>query len=181
MARAAMNFNRGFKAPSFELKSTDNTLLRLEDLKGDNGTVVVFICNHCPYVVSAIKDLVHEANTLQSEGIELIAICSNDAENYPDDSFDNMQKFAVTHKFSFPYLHDEDQTVAKAYEAECTPDFFGFNKDMELQYRGRLNNKRDNAEFVKRELFDAMKRIKETGLGPDDQRPSIGCSIKWSS
>lgn len=175
-----MDFARGTKAPSFSLKSTDETMLKLSDLAGKHGTVVVFICNHCPYVVSALDDMKSEAQALQKEGIEVIAICSNDPIKYPDDGFDKMQQFAVQNAFNFPYLHDEDQSVAQAYDAECTPDFFGFNSAMELEYRGRLNNRRDGGTDLSRELYDAMMQIKETGKGPDQQLPSIGCSIKWA-
>ena len=127
-----MDFARGTKAPSFSLRSTDDTSLDLNDLAGKHGTVVVFICNHCPYVVRALEDMKFEAQALQREGIEVIAICSNDTIKYPDDSYDNMQKFAVQNALNFPYLHDEDQSVARAYDAQCTPDFFGFNSAMEL-------------------------------------------------
>jgi peroxiredoxin len=164
-----MDFARGTKAPSFSLKSTDDTSLNLNDLAGKHATVVVFICNHCPYVVRALEDMKFEAQTLQKEGIK-----------YPDDSFDNMQKFAGQNAFNFPYLHDEDQSVARAYDAQCTPDFFGFNSAMELEYRGRLNNRRDGVTGLSRELYDAMMQIKKTGKGPDQQLPSIGCSIKWA-
>jgi peroxiredoxin len=175
-----MDFERGIKAPSFSLRSTDDTRLNLSDLAGKHGTVVVFICNHCPYVVSALDDLNFEAQALQKEDIELIAICSNDPIKYPDDSFNKMQQFALQNAFNFPYLHDEDQSVARAYDAQCTPDFFGLNSALELEYRGRLNNRRDGAPELFRELYDAMMQIKETGKGPDQQFPSIGCSIKWA-
>lgn len=175
-----MDFVRGTIAPSFSLRSTDDTRLNLSDLAGKHGTVVVFICNHCPYVVSALDDLNFEAQALQKEGIEVIAICSNDPIKYPDDSFDNMQRFAAQNAFNFPYLHDENQAVARAYDAQCTPDFFGFNRALELEYRGRLNNRRDSVTGLSRELYDAMMQIKKTGKGPDQQRPSIGCSIKWA-
>lgn len=175
-----MKFARGIKAPSFSLRSTDDIRLNLSDLAGKNGTVIVFICNHCPYVVSALDDFNFETQALQKEGIEVIAICSNDPIKYPDDSFDNMQKFAAQNAFNFPYLHDEDQSVARAYDAQCTPDFFGFNSAMELEYRGRLNNRRDGTAGLSRELYDAMMQIKETGKGPVQQLPSIGCSIKWA-
>ena len=175
-----MDFARGIKAPSFSLRSTDDTRLNSSDLAGKYGTVVVFICNHCPYVVRALEDMKFEAQALQNEGIEVIAICSNDPIKYPDDSFNNMQKFAAQNAFNFSYLHDEDQSVARAYNAQCTPDFFGFNSALELEYRGRLNNRRDGATGLSRELYDAMIQIKQTGKGPDQQLPSIGCSIKWA-
>jgi len=175
-----MEFARGIKAPTFSLRSTDDIRLNLSDLAGKYGTVVVFICNHCPYVISALDDMQYEAQALHNEGIEVMAICSNDPIKYPDDSFDKMQKFAVQNTFNFTYLHDEDQSVARAYDAQCTPDFFGFNSALELEYRGRLNNRRDRPPELSRELYDAMMQIKETGKGPDLQFPSIGCSIKWA-
>jgi len=175
-----MEFARGIKAPTFSLRSTDDIRLNLSDLAGKYGTVVVFICNHCPYVISALDDMQYEAQALQNEGIEVMAICSNDPIKYPDDSFDKIQKFAVQNTFNFTYLHDEDQSVARAYDAQCTPDFFGFNSALELEYRGRLNNRRDRPPELSRELYDAMMQIKETGKGPDLQFPSIGCSIKWA-
>ena len=175
-----MDFARGTKAPSFSLRSTDDTILKLSDLAGKHGTVVVFICNHCPYVIRALDDLMHEAKTLQAEGIKMIAICSNDPIKYPADSFDKMQQLAAKHGLNFPYLHDRDQTVARAYDAQCTPDFFGFNSNMELEYRGRLNNRRDGGTAISHELFDAMMEIKKTGKGPVQQLSSIGCSIKWA-
>jgi len=175
-----MEFARGIKAPTFSLRSTDDIRLNLSDLAGKYGTVVVFICNHCPYVISALDDMQYEAQALQNEGIEFMAICSNDPIKYPDDSFDKMQKFAVQNTFNFTYLHDEDQSVTRAYDAQCTPDFFGFNSALELEYRGRLNNRRDRPPELSRELYDAMMQIKETGKGPDLQFPSIGCSIKWA-
>ena len=175
-----MDFARGTKAPSFSLKSTDDTSLNLNDLAGKHATVVVFICNHCPYVVRALEDMKFEAQALQKKGIEVIAICSNDPIKYPDDSFDNMQKFAEQNAFNFPYLHDEDQSVARAYDAQCTPDFFGFNSAMELEYRGRLNNRRNGVTGLSRELYDCNDANQKTGKGPDQQLPSIGCSIKWA-
>ena len=175
-----MEFARGTKAPSFSLRSTNNIKLNLSDLAGKHGTVVVFICNHCPYVVSALDDMKIESQALEKEGIKFIAICSNDPIKYPDDGFDKMRQFATENAFNFPYLHDDDQSIARAYDAQCTPDFFGFNSNMELEYRGRLNNRRDGSAQLSRELFDAMLQIKETGRGPVQQLPSIGCSIKWA-
>ena len=175
-----MDFVSGIKAPTFSLRSTDDTRLNLSDLAGKHGTVVVFICNHCPYVVSALDDIKFEAQALQKEGIEIIAICSNDPIKYPDDGYDKMQEFAAQNALNFPYLHDEDQSVARAYDAQCTPDLFGFNSNMELEYRGRLNNRRDVGIALNRELYHAMMQIKETGKGPVHQIPSIGCSIKWA-
>ena len=171
----------GQKAIPFELKSTENKILSLDDIKGENGTLIMFICNHCPYVVGALDDIVQEASALQKLGVNVLAICSNDAEEYPQDNFENMKKFDLDYSFNFPYLHDADQSIAKIFNAECTPDFFGFNSKLELQYRGRLNNKRENPEVVRRDLFEAMDKIAKTGLGPLEQSPSIGCSIKWKS
>ena len=141
----------------------------------------MFICNHCPYVKAIIKDLVEECEKLKDLGINSAAIMSNDTINYPDDSYENMIKFSAKHKFSFPYLIDETQEIAKKYDAVCTPDFFGFNKDHKLQYRGRLDASRKEAGPVdlKRDLFEAMKEVVRTGNGPKDQVASMGCSIKW--
>tara|TARA_B110001450_G_scaffold181194_1_gene169294 strand:- start:590 stop:1144 length:555 start_codon:yes stop_codon:yes gene_type:complete len=171
----------GQKAFPFELKSTDNKTLSLGEIKGKNGTLIMFICNHCPYVKVITNELVRDCNKLKKIGIKSVAICSNDAVNYPEDSFDNMIKFANNNQFGFPYLHDETQEIAKAYDAVCTPDFFGYNKGLELQYRGRL---RELKNFVpvkdgESDLLKAMKQISETGKGPQDQIPSAGCSIKW--
>ena len=171
----------GKKAEDFKLKSINHELISLEDIKGTNGTLIMFICNHCPYVVGALDDIVQEESALQKIGVNVLAICSNDAEEYPQDNFENMKKFDLDYSFTFPYLHDADQSIAKLFNAECTPDFFGFNSNLELQYRGRLNNKRENPEVVKRDLFEAMSMIAKTGEGPREQSPSIGCSIKWKS
>ena len=171
----------GWKAPQFNLPSTKGSDFSLKSAKGENGTLIMFICNHCPYVVSVLDDIIDDARNLQKLGINVLAICSNDAEEYPQDSFGNMKKFDLDHSFPFPYLHDADQSTAKNFGAECTPDFFGFNQNLELQYRGRLNNKRENPEVVKRELHEAMSMIAETGQGPKAQSPSVGCSIKWKN
>jgi peroxiredoxin len=173
----------GWKAPGFVLPGVDGQTYRLEELKGPNGTLVMFICNHCPYVKAVIDRIVRDAKELEALGVRAVAICSNDSSTHPDDSFDNMKRFAEQHGFTFPYLHDESQDVARAYDAVCTPDFFGFNADLELQYRGRLDESgRDPAGTnVRRELFEAMKEIAETRQGPRDQKPSIGCSIKWKA
>jgi peroxiredoxin len=148
---------------------------------GPNGLVVAFICNHCPYVKAVISRIVRDADDLKTEGVGFVAINANDAATYPEDSFENMKSFAEAHGFSFPYLHDEDQSVARAYKAACTPDFFGFNGDLALQYRGRLDASRREAGApgLRRDLFEAMKQIARTGNGPLDQIASIGCSIKW--
>ena len=171
----------GKKAISFELKSTDEKILKLDDIKGENGTLIMFICNHCPYVKAVTKDIVEDCNNLKKIGINSIAICSNDFVNYPEDSFNNMIKFSNENNFNFPYLHDEKQEIAKGYNAVCTPDFFGYNKNLELQYRGRL---RELKNFVpvkdgESDLLMAMKHIAKTQKGPENQIPSAGCGIKW--
>ena len=171
----------GKKAVPFKLKSTEGKIISLEDLKGENGTLIMFICNHCPYVKAITKDLVEDCNELKKLGINSIAISSNDPTNYPEDSFENMIKFAKKNEFSFPYLIDETQEIAKAYDAVCTPDFFGYNKDLELQYRGRSRELKNLIPIRngKSDLYKAMKQIAETNNGPKDQIPSAGCSIKW--
>jgi peroxiredoxin len=173
----------GWKAPAFTLPGVDGRAYSLDDLKGPKGTLVMFICNHCPYVKAVIDRIVRDAKELAALGVSTVAICSNDATTHPDDSFANMKRFAEEHGFTFPYLHDESQDIARAYDAVCTPDFFGFNDDLELQYRGRLDESgRDPAgPDVRRELFEAMKQVAETGQGPQSQTPSIGCSIKWKA
>ena len=171
----------GKKAVPFKLKSTEGKIISLEDLKGENGTLIMFICNHCPYVKAITKDIVEDCNELKKLGINSIAISSNDPTNYPEDSFENMIEFAKKNEFSFPYLIDETQEIAKAYDAVCTPDFFGYNKDLELQYRGRSRELRNLIPIRdgKSDLDKAMKQIAETNYGPKDQIPSAGCSIKW--
>ena len=171
----------GKKALPFELKSTENKNVSLNNIKGENGTLIMFICNHCPYVKAITKELVEDCNALKKIGINSVAICSNDFINYPEDSFDNMIKFSKDNHFSFPYLQDKTQKIAKTYDAVCTPDFFGYDKDLGLQYRGRL---RELKNFVpvkdgESDLLKAMKQIAETGKGPQDQIPSAGCGIKW--
>lgn len=170
-------------APSFTLPATNGRTYRLDDIAGENGTLVMFICNHCPYVLSVLDRIVRDAADLRALGVGVAAICSNDAESYPDDSFDNMVKLAEENAFPFPYLHDEDQSVARAYDAACTPDFFGFNRGMGLQYRGRLDASRAQAgpQDLRRDLYEAMKQVAETGQGPHEQIPSMGCSIKWKA
>ena len=171
----------GQAAKSFELKSTNNEIIKLNDVKGTNGTLVMFICNHCPYVKAVIKDIVEDCKNLEKLGVKAVAICSNDTINYPEDSFENMIEFAKKHQFNFPYLFDETQNVAKSYDAVCTPDFFGYNNNLELQYRGRIREL-DNLKPVRAgdsDLFTAMKQIAETGRGPETQIPSVGCGIKW--
>ena len=171
----------GQAAKSFELKSTNNEIIKLNDVKGANGFLVMFICNHCPYVKAVIKDIVEDCNNLKELGVTAVAICSNDTINYPEDSFENMIEFAKKHQFNFPYLFDETQNIAKSYDAVCTPDFFGYNNNLELQYRGRIREL-DNLKPVRAgdsDLFIAMKQIAETGKGPETQIPSAGCAIKW--
>jgi peroxiredoxin len=173
----------GWKAPSFTLPGTDGKTYSLEQLRGPNGTLVMFICNHCPYVKAVIDRIVRDVEELKPLGMSAVAISSNDTVHYPEDSFENMKRFAETHRFGFPYLFDESQDVARAYGAACTPDFFGFNAKLELQYRGRLDASRKEAapSGVRRDLFEAMKEIASTGRGPSEQIPSIGCSIKWKA
>ncbi len=171
----------GQSAKNFELKSTENTIVRLNDAKGENGTLIMFICNHCPYVKAIIQDIVIDCKNLEKLGIKSLAICSNDSINYPEDSFDKMIEFSKKYYFNFPYLIDEVQEIAKQYDAVCTPDFFGYNKNLELQYRGRIRELKDLNPIRDGEsdLYKAMKQISETGLGPREQIPSMGCGIKW--
>ena len=172
----------GKKAEDFKLKSINNELISLKDIKGTNGTLIMFICNHCPYVKAIIKDLVEDCKNLKKDGISSVAIMSNDTKNYPEDSFDNMTQFAKDNRFEdLNYLIDETQEIAKKFGAVCTPDFFGYNKNLELQYRGRireLNNLKPvrNGES---ELKIAMQMIAQTQKGPKEQIPSMGCNIKW--
>ncbi len=170
----------GAKPVDFSLAGIDGKVWSLDDCKGENGLLVMFICNHCPYVKAVINRIVRDTTELAEYGVGSVAIMSNDTVGYPEDSFDHMKMFANQHQFSFPYLIDETQDVAKAYGAVCTPDFFGYNRNLELQYRGRLDESRkETIESAKPELFDAMKQIARTGHGPKHQIPSIGCSIKW--
>ena len=171
----------GQVAKNFELKSTDSKIIKLNDAKGENGTLIMFISNHCPYVKAVIKDIVEDCNNLETIGVKSLAICSNDSKNFPEDSFDKMIKFHKNHRFNFPYLIDKTQEVAKNYNAVCTPDFFGYNKKLELQYRGQIRELKNfkPVKTGKSNLFKAMKQIAETGNGPKDQIPSMGCSIKW--
>lgn len=171
----------GWKAQNFSLQSTSNEIVELNKVRGQNGTLIMFICNHCPYVLSALDEIIFEAKELIKNDIAVIAISSNDVSTHPDDSFENMQALSVDKKLPFPYLYDETQEVAKTYEAACTPDFFGFNSELSLQYRGRLNNKRESPNEIRRELYSAMIEIAKSGKGPREQIPSMGCSIKWKS
>ena len=170
-------------APDFSLPATDGQTYRFGDIAGENGTLLMFICNHCPYVLAVLDRIVRDATDLNALGIGVAAICSNDADAYPADSFDNMKVLAKERSFPFPYLHDEDQSVARAYGAACTPDFFGFNRDGGSQYRGRLDASRADAgpSDLRRDLFEAMKQVASTGRGPAEQTPSMGCSIKWKA
>ncbi|MAV76999.1 MAG: thioredoxin family protein [Candidatus Marinimicrobia bacterium] len=174
--------NFGEKPHSFKLKGVNNKLYKFEDCLGKNGTLVMFICNHCPYVRAVIEDIVNDTNNLKNQGIKTVAIMSNDTKNYPDDSFDKMAEFSKTNKFEFPYLIDESQNVAKKYGAVCTPDFFGYNNKLELQYRGRIRELKNLKPINTGEsdLFKAMTMIVKTGKGPKNQIPSMGCNIKWA-
>ncbi len=178
----APNNNLDMIAPSFNLVNIDDNYINLQNSKGDNGTVIVFICNHCPYVKAIADRLKKEADELAKLSINTIAIMSNDVINYPEDSFDNMKLFAKKYEFNFPYLFDETQEIAKKYNAVCTPDFFGFDKNLKLKYRGRIDSKTMNINQdikISRELYDAMIKIKNEGVGPETQINSVGCSIKW--
>lgn len=173
------NFNT--LAIDFNLKGVDGKMHNLKSCKGENGLLVMFICNHCPYVKAIIECIIRDTKELKNSGLNAVAIMSNNSDAYEADSFKNMQKIAKEMGFSFPYLIDETQEVAKAYGAVCTPDFFGYNANLELQYRGRLDASRKKSADVdvKRDLFDAMHQVATTGQGPKIQIPSMGCSIKW--
>ena len=174
--------NFGWQAPDFNLKNIDGTMITRDLIMGKNGLLVMFICNHCPYVKAILPRLVSDVLELKTFGINTVAIMSNDSSEYQEDSYENMQKIANEMEFSFPYLLDRTQAVAKAYCAVCTPDFFGFNSKGELQYRGRFDESRkETSQNSTRDLFNAMKEIAETGAGPKEQIASIGCSIKWSN
>ena len=170
----------GWKAVDFSLTGTDGRTYTLGDVRGEKGTLVMFLCNHCPYVKAVIDRVVRDVTDLKAHGIGAIAIMSNDTVSYPEDSFDNMVRWANALQFPFPYVIDETQTVARAYDAVCTPDFFGFNADLELQYRGRLDASRvQPVADARRDLYEAMVGVAETGKGPAEQIASMGCSIKW--
>jgi peroxiredoxin len=171
----------GLPAPDFALPGVDGKVWTRDACKGDRGLLVMFICNHCPYVQAVRDRIVRDARELANLGIGCVAIMSNDPTDYPEDSFENMQRVATEFDFPFPYLLDQTQQVAKAYGAVCTPDFFGYNADLGLQYRGRLDASRKEAAApdVRRDLFEAMKEVATSGQGPREQIPSIGCSIKW--
>ncbi len=171
----------GQPAADFSLPGVDGKTWSLEMCRGENGLLVMFICNHCPYVKAVLQRLVRDTRDLQALGVNSVAIMSNDPSLYEEDSFENMQKVAETYQFPFPYLLDESQAVAKAYGAVCTPDFFGYNRQLQLQYRGRLDASRMEPapEDARRDLFEAMQQVAQTGQGPEEQIPSMGCSIKW--
>ncbi len=171
----------GWKAPDFDLPGTDGWRHTLASAAGPRGLLVMFICNHCPYVKAVIHRIVRDTRELAALGIGSIAVMSNDPTDYPEDSWAHMVALARDLQFPFPYVLDESQAVARAYGAVCTPDFFGFNRDLQLQYRGRLDASRKEAapEDARRDLFEAMTLVAETGQGPREQIPSIGCSIKW--
>lgn len=171
----------GRKAPDFALPGVDGQTWRRDDCMGPNGLLVMFICNHCPYVKAVRERLVRDTRELMTLGVGSVAIMANDPADYPEDSFENMKAVALEYDFPFPYLIDESQQVAKTFGAICTPDFFGYNAALELQYRGRLDESRKETapEGVRRDLFEAMKQVAETGGGPEHQIPSVGCSIKW--
>ena len=173
----------GWKATDFTLPGTDGRDWALMDIAGPKGTLIMFICNHCPYVQAVMDRIVRDAKALQAEGIGVAAISANDAAEYPADSFANMKAEAARHGFTFPYLYDESQAVAKAYGAACTPDFFGFDAGLGLQYRGRLDasGRQPAAPDVRRDMYEAMVQIAKTGKGPREQVPSMGCSIKWKA
>ena len=171
------------KAEDFKLKSINNKIISLNDVVGEKATLIMFICNHCPYVLSALDRIIKVSRDLSNKEVGVVAISSNDVETYPLDSFENMKKLATTNNFLFPYLFDETQAVARAYGAMCTPDFFGFNNTLGLQYRGRLDSggKGDLSSDQRNDLYEGMLEVATTGLGPRDQIASIGCSIKWKN
>jgi len=172
----------GWKAPDFDLLGVDGKRHNLASSRGKNGLLVMFICNHCPYVKSVRERIVRDARELQQFGINCIAIMSNDVSEYAEDSFDNMKIIAQQYAYPFPYVWDETQQVALQYGAVCTPDFFGFNSKLELQYRGRLDSSRKElVADAPRDLFNALRQIAQTGQGPREQIASMGCSIKWKN
>ena len=170
----------GWKAPDFTLPGVDGRTYSLQDVAGPNGLLVMFICNHCPYVKAVIQRIVRDVAELKTLGIGAIAIMSNDPAEYPEDSFENMQRVANDLAFPMPYVIDASQEVARRYGAVCTPDFFGFDRSLGLQYRGRLDaSRKETAPDARRDLFEAMKQVAATQKGPAEQIPSMGCSIKW--
>ena len=183
MAVAQTEIALDARAPDFQLPARDGRTYALKDIAGEKGTVIVFICNHCPYVKAVIDRLAADARLLIGEGVGFAAICSNDAAGYPEDSFPKMGEFARKHDFPFPYLHDETQDVVRAYGAVCTPDFFGFDPELKLKYRGRLDEGRTTPPppGARRELLEAMRAVAAGGPEPANQAASIGCSIKWKA
>jgi peroxiredoxin len=186
MSKAAVKDQKepqqGWKAPDFRLKGTDGKFYTLADVQGPKGLVVIFMCNHCPYVQGALDRIVRDIGELKAIGVGAVAIMSNDTENYPDDSFENMQKLAKAKSFPFPYVFDETQDVARAYDAVCTPEFYGFDSALKLAYHGRLDAGRGREALppdAKRELFEAMKAVANGDAAPANQQPSMGCTIKW--
>jgi peroxiredoxin len=180
VSTASKGCDFGWRAAEFDLPGVDGARHTLASARGPSGLLVMFLCNHCPYVKAAIERIVRDCGELREHGIGSIAIMSNDPDDYPEDSFDNMKRVAREKRFPFPYVFDETQAIARAYGAQCTPDFFGFNAQLQLQYRGRLDaSRREPAPNARRELFEAMLQIARTGRGPEEQTPSIGCSIKW--
>lgn len=173
--------NFDWPAPDFSLPGVDGRTWALADVRGERGTVVMFICNHCPFVKASVDRIIRDTRDLAAAGVGSVAIMSNDTVAYPADSFANMRAWAAEKDFPFPYLLDESQQVARDYGAVCTPDFFGFDADLGLQYRGRLDAGRVEPPpaGAARELYDAMLQVADTGRGPAEQVPSIGCSIKW--
>ena len=179
----ASNSDLDWQAPDFNLISVDEQYYSLSQLTGENGTLIAFICNHCPYVIRIIERFVYESIELNNIGVSTIGIMSNDVKQYPEDSYEKMKEFSLKYDFKFHYLYDSTQQVAKDYKAVCTPDIFGFNKNLQLKYRGRIDSKvieEDNND-IKREMYEAMKLIKETNEGPLNQFNSFGCSIKWAN
>ena len=179
----ASNSDLDWQAPDFNLISVDEQYYSLSQLAGENGTLIAFICNHCPYVIRIIERFVYESIKLNNIGVSTIGIMSNDVKQYPEDSYEKMKEFSLKYDFKFHYLYDSTQKVAKDYRAVCTPDIFGFNKNLQLKYRGRIDSKvveEDNND-IKREMYEAMKLIKETNEGPSNQFNSFGCSIKWAN
>ena len=179
----ASNSDLDWQAPDFNLISVDEQYYSLSQLTGENGTLIAFICNHCPYVVRIIERFVYESIELNNIGVSTIGIMSNDVKQYPEDSYEKMKEFSLKYDFKFHYLYDSTQQVAKDYRAVCTPDIFGFNKNLQLKYRGRIDSKvvEENNNDIRREMYDAMKLIKETNEGPSNQFNSFGCSIKWAN
>tara|TARA_B100001175_G_scaffold250845_1_gene218050 strand:+ start:21 stop:578 length:558 start_codon:yes stop_codon:yes gene_type:complete len=179
----ASNSDLDWQAPDFNLISVDEDYYSLSQLCGENGTLIAFICNHCPYVIRIIERFVYESIELNNIGVSTIGIMSNDVKQYPEDSYEKMKEFSLKYDFKFHYLYDSTQQVAKDYRAVCTPDIFGFNKNLQLKYRGRIDSKvvEENNNDIKREMYEAMKLIKETNEGPSNQFNSFGCSIKWAN